>query len=63
MEDDYSKSGFENGSSGEEIYIHYHELAYLSEVPTDNSFKILKTGRLNFTSASGKTNIDLIFIA
>jgi len=31
MEDEYSKSGLRRGSTGDEIFMHYHEAAYLTE--------------------------------
>lgn len=31
MEDDYSKSEFKKGSSGDQIFMHFHEGAYLTE--------------------------------
>ena len=62
MEDDYVNSRFEKGSSGDEIFMHYHEEGYLSKALTDNHFKIAYTDRKQYSSGDKKVT-DLILIA
>jgi predicted TPR repeat methyltransferase len=63
MEDDYLKSGFKKGSSGDEMYMHYHEAGYLCEALEKNDFKILKLERKNYQEQDGTITTDLIIIA
>jgi ubiquinone/menaquinone biosynthesis C-methylase UbiE len=63
MEDDYSKSGFKKGSTGDEIYMHYHEAAYLEEALKENNFKIADLQRKEYPAEDGTQTTDLIIIA
>lgn len=63
MEDNYSKSGYKKGSSGDEIYMHYHEAVYLTEALQQSGFKIMDIHRKNYPEKDGTQTIDLIIIA
>ncbi|MEP7169372.1 MAG: class I SAM-dependent methyltransferase [Bacteroidota bacterium] len=63
MEDEYSKSGFKKGSSGDEIYMNYHQADYLTEALKKNHFKILSLKRQDYHEADGTKMIDLILIS
>jgi ubiquinone/menaquinone biosynthesis C-methylase UbiE len=63
MEDDYHKSGFEKGSSGDEIFIHYHEFEDLSEMLNINQFKILNVWRHHSLLTNRKKVTDLVIVA
>lgn len=63
MEDDYSKSGFKTGSTGDQIFMHYHQEDYLSEALIDNGFKIIVLKRKDFPEQNGTLTTDLILIA
>lgn len=63
MEDDYSKSGFKKGSSGEEIFMHYHEAGYLTKALEENNFKTLNWRRQDYPETDGSTTIDLIIVS
>ncbi|MGX7666505.1 class I SAM-dependent DNA methyltransferase [Flavobacterium pedocola] len=63
MEDDYSKSGFKKGSTGDEIYMHYHQEDYLAEALGQNGFKIIALQRKKFPEQDGSNTTDLILIA
>ncbi len=63
MEDEYSKSGWEKGSSGEEIFMHYHEAEYLVEALEGNGFEILDLRRQDFTKSDGGKMVDLLLLA
>ena len=63
MEDDYSKSGWQTGSTGDSIFMHYHQEDYLSEALKNNGFKLLATVRKEYAAADNSPIIDLILIA
>jgi len=63
MEDDYSKSGIEKGSTGDEIYIYYHQEDYLIDALIDCNFKIIDLQRKIYLSEAGKRTIDLVILA
>jgi len=63
MEDDYSKSGFKKGSSGDEIYMHYYEAAYLIAALEENQLKVIELKRQEYRENNGATTNDLILIA
>ena len=63
MEDDYSKSEFKKGSSGDEIFMHFHEGEYLTDVLRANGFKHLDIKRQNYPTTDGSKVTDLIIIA
>jgi 2-polyprenyl-3-methyl-5-hydroxy-6-metoxy-1,4-benzoquinol methylase len=63
MEDYYTKSGFKAGSTGDEVYIHYHEAGYLTEALNKNNFTIIDLQRKDYTENDGTITIDLIIIA
>jgi len=63
MEDDYNKSGFQKGSSGDEIFIHYHQADYLIQALNESNFKIIEVRRKNYTSDDGTSTVDLVIIA
>lgn len=62
MEGDYSKSGFETSSSGDKVFMHYHEEKYLREALDRSGFNILLTERKNYVS-NAKDTTDLILLA
>lgn len=63
MEDDHNKSGFKKGSSGEEMFMNYHEATYLTEALLNNHFSIIDLSRKVYTNADGSVTTDLIIIA
>ncbi len=63
MEDDYSTSGFRKGSTGDEIYMHYHQADYLIEALKSNGFEIISESRKVYPASDGSNTVDLILIA
>lgn len=63
MEDDYSKSDYKKGSSGDEIFMHYHQEDYLSEALHTSGFKMITIQRKKFPEQNGTETTDLILIA
>ncbi|MEZ4826034.1 MAG: methyltransferase domain-containing protein [Bacteroidia bacterium] len=62
MEDDYSKSGLRKGSSGDEIYMHYHQADYLTTALEENGFQILSIQRKDYPEQNGDVTTDLVII-
>jgi len=65
MEDDYEKSGYETTSfSGKnEVYIHYHQAAFLEEQLNNSGFEIVNLVRKDYPEPDGTFLTDMIFIA
>jgi len=59
MEDDYSRSGYKKGSTGDEIFMHYHEAAYLKKALEASHCTLLHEERICSTGA----DTDLVLIA
>lgn len=62
MENDYSKSTFKKGSSGDEIFMHYYSADFLKNELSKNNFQILHLDRKEYFHNEEKTT-DLIIIA
>ncbi|MBA2611642.1 MAG: class I SAM-dependent methyltransferase [Bacteroidetes bacterium] len=63
MEDVYTKSAFKKGSTGEEIFMHYHQADYLTQALKENKFMIIDLTRQDSKEKDGSTTTDLILIA
>lgn len=63
MENDYAKSGFKKGSTGEEIFMHYHQADYLTQALKENKFMVIDLKRQDYPEKDGSKTIDLILIA
>jgi 2-polyprenyl-3-methyl-5-hydroxy-6-metoxy-1,4-benzoquinol methylase len=62
MEDDYSKSGIETGSTGEGMMMHYYEKEYLLQTLKQEGFTILLCQNQKFEEGEYRMT-DLIIIA
>jgi 2-polyprenyl-3-methyl-5-hydroxy-6-metoxy-1,4-benzoquinol methylase len=64
IEGEYSRSGYETGSSGQlKAYVYYYEEAILMEMLQQNSFELLNLSRKYYTAVHGNTSCHLIFMA
>jgi ubiquinone/menaquinone biosynthesis C-methylase UbiE len=63
MEDDNSKSEFKKGSTGDEIFMNYHEGKYLIRALEASGLKILQLKRQDYKNTDGTMSVDLILIA
>jgi 2-polyprenyl-3-methyl-5-hydroxy-6-metoxy-1,4-benzoquinol methylase len=63
MEDDYEKSGYETGSKGEQIFMHFYKGQYLVDLLEKNNFDIVETVRKSSIMSNGKEVVDLIIIS
>lgn len=62
-ENDDRKSGYKKGSTGDEIYIYYHQASNLVKALKDFGFKIISEKRKSFPENDGTYTTDLILIA
>lgn len=62
MEADNSRSGYEKGSSGDEVYMNYHEAPYMLEALTTAGLSLVYEDRKTYEH-NGKATCDLILIA
>lgn len=62
MEDDNEKSRIQKASSGDEVFMNYHQEDYLTEALENNGFKIIEIQRKNYLHNQQDTT-DLIIIA
>lgn len=63
MEDDYNKSGYKKGSTGDDIYMHYYQADFLTAMLTESDFRIIYLTRKDFPLQDGIKTIDLILVA
>ncbi len=63
MENDYTQSGLERGSKGDEMMMHYHEESYLTEALIRNGFQVVHTDKIITVMTNGKEVVDLTIIA
>jgi len=63
MEDDYSKSGYQKSSNGDELYVHYHEAGYLVEAMEKKGFKVDLVERKDYHQPDGSITKDLVIVS
>jgi ubiquinone/menaquinone biosynthesis C-methylase UbiE len=63
MEDEYSKSGIQIGSKGDEIFMHFYEGAFLKKILEENNFKVLNIERIDSLMGNGSKVVDLVIMA
>ena len=63
MEGDYSQSGFQSASTGDQMYMHYHQADYLTVALQEIGFKILEIRHQPYPTQDGSKVTDLIIIA
>ena len=61
LEGDYTKSGFESGSSGDQAYVYYHQGKHIEDQLKNNNFEVFKTIRKSYEK-SDKTNQTHVII-
>ncbi|PZO23708.1 MAG: class I SAM-dependent methyltransferase [Flavobacteriaceae bacterium] len=63
MEDNYETSGWEKGSSGDAIYMHYYPADFLLTALQTNGFTIIDEGRKKYDGPKKVPVTDLLLIA
>ena len=62
MEGDNERSGLQTASSGDKVFVNYHESGYLTNSLIENGFSIIKLSRKEYTTGDVITT-DLVIIA
>lgn len=63
MEDDYRKSGLQHASSGEALYMYFHQADYLLEALTGSGFSDIEVQRLTTPGQNDTVTTDLLILA
>lgn len=63
MEDKHSESGLTKGSTGDEIYMHYNEESFLSEVLAGRYFEVVYSERIKSVASDDTDTTDLILVS
>jgi len=63
MEDDYSKSGIQTNSYGDQIFMYFHQSDYLTQALEANGFKIIDLTRQDYPTQGGTKTTDLLILA
>ena len=63
MEDDYSKSGIQTSSGGDQLYMYFHEAAYLEQALKEQGFQIIALNRQEFPTEKSEKTMDLLILA
>lgn len=63
IEGDYEKSGYQSGSSGDQVYFYYHDLESIQTDLSENGFEIIKINHKDYTRKDGTSEIHTILIA
>lgn len=63
MEDDYAKSKYVKGSTGDELFMHYHQADYLCDALAKNNFEIVDIQHQPYPTEDGSKVIDLLILA
>ena len=63
MEDHNSKSGYVSGSTGDQLFMNYHECSYLTEALRNENFEVVYEKHLPLAADPENITKDLILIA
>jgi predicted TPR repeat methyltransferase len=62
MEDQNSRSGLQKGSTGDELFMNYHEERYIVDALQKNGFSIIDLRRKIYAGADAKPVTDLVIL-
>lgn len=63
IEGDYEQSGFESGSSGDKVFVYYHQVDYLQEQLTKNNLELIELKKIDYPKTADIISTHIIFIA
>lgn len=63
IEGDYEKSGYQSGSSGDQVYFYYHDLENIQTELSENGFEITNISHKDYTRKDGTSEVHTILIA
>ena len=61
-EDDHNKSRFQTSSTGDQVYVHYHQEGFLTKALEENKFEIVNLSRFSSPDKDGLIITDLVLI-
>jgi 2-polyprenyl-3-methyl-5-hydroxy-6-metoxy-1,4-benzoquinol methylase len=61
-EDDQIKSRYQISSSGDKVYVNYHQGDFLTKALLDNNFEVIDTNRFRAPDKNGEMITDLVLI-
>nr|WP_162988967.1 class I SAM-dependent methyltransferase [Pedobacter schmidteae] len=62
MEDDYTKSRFQTSSTGDQVYVYYHQEDYLTKALKENNFDVVYLKRFKSPDKDGLMITDMVLI-
>ncbi|HKG05845.1 MAG TPA: methyltransferase domain-containing protein [Pedobacter sp.] len=62
MEDDYSNSRYQISSTGDQVYVYYHQEDYLVKALEENNFELLNAERFSSPDKDGLIITDLVLV-
>jgi ubiquinone/menaquinone biosynthesis C-methylase UbiE len=62
MEDDHARSGIQKGSTGDELYMNYHEEGYIVNALKKNGFTVVDLRRKTYAGPDAKPVTDLVIL-
>lgn len=63
IEGDYEQSGFEMGSSGDKVFVYFHQVDYLQEQLTKNNLELIELKKIDYHKTADIISTHIIFIA
>jgi len=63
MENNHNVSGYKTSSSGNTLFINYHEAEYLTDALKHNGYEVINLERIKYPGKDGTMITDLIIIA
>ena len=63
IEGKYEQSGYETGSTGDKMYVYYHEAIFLKECLEKNYFSEIEWTRINYLKKDGSKSVHIVCIA
>ncbi|WP_262901714.1 hypothetical protein [Chryseobacterium sp. OSA05B] len=60
MEDDYTKSRFQTSSTGDQVYVNYHQEDYLTEAFEVHHFEVINLQRITSCDKDDVVITDLV---
>ena len=59
---DYEQSGFKKSSAGDDVFMYFYDIPFLTTVLERNRFTLLNTESIDSNGPGGTTVIDLAFV-
>lgn len=63
IEGNYSASGYQTASTGDQTFVYYYDETFLKQVLIDNGFHLLHLSKINYPKNAEKSEVHLVLIA